>query len=109
MLSKDWEDALAEYDAVTSDVISSNNSTFGTNLERWFEALDETPVLARVVRNLETRLNFQEWYESGAETLGNMVGSGELRWPRGERTALRCNLRFFEGLWRASQGSTSST
>ena len=82
MADGDLDDVLAEYDAATTDVMSANSSTFETNLERWFELIDETPALARLARTLESKVDFQRWHSQGTSSMSSMVGSAELRWPR---------------------------
>lgn len=79
MADNDFDDVLAEYQAATTDVMSANSSTFETNLERWFELVDETPLLARLVRELEAQVDFQRWLDEGINTMGGMVGSADLR------------------------------
>ena len=91
----DLDKFFSEYDDVTSDVANSTSATFETNLDRWFEFLDEIPLVTRVTSDLQTRLNFDEWYNESEKTVGSWVGSGELRWPKGKENRLSAQLSLF--------------
>jgi hypothetical protein len=51
---------LSEYDDATNDALNSKSATIETNLERWFEILDETPAIALIVNQLENRVDFRQ-------------------------------------------------
>jgi hypothetical protein len=89
---------LESYDDVTADVVSSNSSTFSTNLDRWFEVLDESPITAQVVQGLERSVDFQGWYEAAESSMSSMVGSAALRWPKGRENRIAMQLSLFRAI-----------
>jgi hypothetical protein len=87
------EQLFGEYDDVTSDVRGATSATFESNLERWFEWLESVPLIAKMVRDLESLVDFPAWRKAGEATMGSFVGSGQLRWPKGpQRLAMQVAL-----------------
>ena len=98
MTAKELDQTLDIYDDVTSDVRVSNSSTFETNLERWFEIVDETPILDRVARELEARVNFPVWYKQSSIPMSSFAGSGNLRWPSGSENRIGMQIALFRAI-----------
>lgn len=81
--------ALRRYDDATADVRRSNSSTARTNLNRWFEVVDESEALSRVATDLEAIADIDVWL--GTMETRARGGSG-VDWPRGERPRLGIQL-----------------
>lgn len=94
-----FDDDLAEYDALTTDVAMSTYDTFRPNFQRWFDLLEETPSFAMVVAHLERDLNFKEWWDRTSER--DEYGNTVLTWPKGTDGRLGMQLKtyraFLEG------------
>jgi hypothetical protein len=97
---------IDEFDRISSDVKNANNATFGTNLGRWFELLDEDQFASRTIRNLTINTDFDTWYAERIATMGGMVGSANLSWPSGKRNLLAMQLALFRAF---KDGKTDPT
>lgn len=87
------EQLFGEYDDMTSDVRAATSATFESNLERWFEWLESVSVIAKMIRDLESLVDFPAWRKVGEATMGSFIGSGQLRWPKGpQRLAMQVAL-----------------
>jgi hypothetical protein len=104
MKREEVERTLSNYDDATADVTRSTSSTFDTNLEQWFEVLEEIPAIAKIVRDLEQRIDFAAWYEKAKATEGSMAGSGELKWPAGRENRLATQLSLFRSFCGHREG-----
>jgi hypothetical protein len=81
---------LGDYDHVTADILNSKSATFETNLDRWFEHLSESLTVDRIVRDLESTVDFEKWRKEREATAGSFVGGGRLAWPTGtQRIAMQ--------------------
>lgn len=87
---------LNEYDDATSDVVTSRAATIDTNLERWFEVLEDDPVVLKIIQELERRVDFQNWYEK--ETARNTGMGGDLRWPSGRENRIAMQILAFRAM-----------
>lgn len=91
----DLDNFFSEFDELTQYVIASRHQFFEDNLKRWFEALDETSVIAEVVTSLEYTIDIQQFLKNAANTKGSMVGSGVLNWPAQREKRLGTQLLLF--------------
>src|SRR3984893_659359 len=62
---------IDEFDSITFDVMNANNTTFDTNIARWFELLDEDQFAFKTIRCLDINTDFDRW---DAERQATMVG-----------------------------------
>lgn len=93
-----YEHFLIQYDNATNDILNSKSATIETNLERWFEMLDESHAIAKIVHDLERRGDFKDWYKK--ETARNTGMGGDLHWPSGRETRLAMQLLVFRAMRR---------
>lgn len=96
----DVREAVDELENYASDIQRSTHHTIQNALRRYVARLDAEP-LATLVSAVLPPVDFAAWYASARETIGSMVGSGELDWPlnTGERVSLQREL-----LRRAASG-----
>jgi hypothetical protein len=90
-----FKSLIDEFDSITSDVMNASNTNFPTNLDRWFEVLDEDQFAFQTIRDLTLNSDFDKWYADRKATVGSMVGSGNLTWPSGKRDRLAMQLALF--------------
>jgi hypothetical protein len=92
---------LFEYEAVNSDLLQSTSATFDSNLERWFELLEERPAISSFIHQIEaTRDEFEGWFAERESTMTSWVGSGELRWPAGRENRVAMQVALFRAFQR---------
>jgi hypothetical protein len=97
-MAGELENFLAEYDDATSDVLGSKSATVDTNLERWFEVLDERLAISKITNDLEHRVDFKDWYAK--EQARNTGVGGDLHWPSGRENRLAMQLLSFRAMRR---------
>src|ERR1700730_2254849 len=97
---------IDEFDSITFDVMNANNTTFDTNIARWFELLDEDQFAFKTIRCLEINTDFDRWYAERQATMVGMFGSANLTWPSGKRNRLAMQLALFRAF---KDGKTSPT
>jgi hypothetical protein len=83
----DFSNFRAVYNELTDAVTSARNQLFKDHLENFSRNIDDTPRAHCVVSDLEKRVDFLIWYGECKETIGSMVRSGTLTWPK-DKTAL---------------------
>src|SRR5258707_15863378 len=93
-----WTEILnfrAIYDELTDEVSRSAHAFLQEHLSNWLSSLDETPGVSAIVVRLGEGLDFERWYADAKETMGSMVGSGTLTWPREREKRLGMKLMLF--------------
>jgi hypothetical protein len=90
----DFSNFRAVYYELTDAVTSSRHQFFRDHLANFFDTIDQTPNAARIVADLESRVDVKKWYEDAKESVGSFVGSGTLDWPkdRTDKLAMRVAL-----------------
>ncbi|MBR1214618.1 hypothetical protein [Bradyrhizobium sp. JYMT SZCCT0180] len=90
----DFSNFRAVYNELTDAVTSARHQFFKDHLANFFDTIDQTPNAARIVADLESRVDLKKWYEEAKESVGSFVGSGTLNWPKGrtEKLAMRVAL-----------------
>jgi hypothetical protein len=90
----DFSNFRAVYNELSDAVTSAKYQFFQDHLENFFRNIDDTLRVHRVVADLESRVDFPTWYAECKETMGSMVGSATLTWPkdRNDRLAMRVAL-----------------
>jgi hypothetical protein len=83
------------YDLLTDEVLRSDASQLPQHLGNWFERLDDTAGIADLISSLEEALDFARWKAEREASIGSMVGSGELIWPKGRERRLGIQLNLF--------------
>lgn len=81
-VSRTFEKFRVRYDELTDEVSRAQNDFIADHLRRWFENLDETPLVNEIIKRLESVDGFEEWFKkcneeerltlpaSGSERLG---------------------------------------
>jgi hypothetical protein len=87
---------LDEYGDATNDVASSSSATIDTNLDRWFDVLNDSPEVSKIIADLESRVNFSDWYEK--EAARNTGMGGDLRWPSGKENRIAMQVLAFRAM-----------
>lgn len=87
-----------DFDDATSDVKKSTQSTFETNLERWFEVLEENLELVAIVDHLESSIDFYSWFDGVSLSSEGMNESGQIRWPSGSSSRLAMQVAFMRAV-----------
>jgi hypothetical protein len=90
----DLSNFRAVYNELSDAVTGAKYQFFQDHLDNFFRNIDDTPRARRVVAELESRVDFPAWYAECKETMGSMVGSATLTWPKDviERLAMRVTL-----------------
>jgi hypothetical protein len=94
----DFSNFRAVYNELTDAVANSKHQFFKDHLENFFDTIDQTPNAARVVSELEARVDFPGWYETCKQSIGSMVGSGELTWPRDKTDKLGVKVAMLRAM-----------
>lgn len=76
----EFDEFEEEYDDLVHSISSSGCQTYEIRLNDWFSFLDSSPISSSRIKKLEASFDFHEWYSKGKESVGGMVGSGELQW-----------------------------
>lgn len=82
----------AVYDDLTDEVARATHQFLPDHLRNWFQTLDTTPQVSRIVQRLQESVDFQQWW------LTNYIAntSGEhLIWPDDPERALGIKLLLF--------------
>lgn len=84
---------LRDFQDYTEDVLRSRYQTFDDAIRRLASTIANSTPLGEVVAQLP-KVDFDEWYKERLETVGGMVGSGDLTWPedRLERLAMQVEM-----------------
>jgi hypothetical protein len=92
-MNRNFINFRAVYDELTDEVLRSSNAFLPDHLQHWFEHLDETPDVARVVAELQKLANADEWL-AGLAAKRNL-GSRDLDFPKGRNESLALRLSIF--------------
>lgn len=77
-----------DYESAADDVSNSDYNMFATNLDRWFEVIEDYPDINSICRRLEDGHDFEEMVERDAKNSGGMIGSEDLVLPKGKEQRL---------------------
>jgi hypothetical protein len=90
----DFSNFNAVYNELCDAVVGARYQFFRDHLANFFDTIDQTPAAKRVVGNLESRVDLKAWYAECKKSIGSMVGSGRLDWPkdRTDKLAMRVAL-----------------
>ncbi|WP_342724192.1 hypothetical protein AAFG07_34720 [Bradyrhizobium sp. B097] len=94
----DFSNFRAIYNELTDAVTSAKYQFFKDHLENFLRNIDDTPRAHRVVSDLEKRVDFPTWYAECKETIGSMVGSGTLTWPKDKTDRLAMHIALLRAL-----------
>ncbi len=94
-MDRNFVNFRAIYDELTDEVSRSAHAFLQEHLSNWLSSLDETPGVSAIVVRLGEGLDFERWYADAKETMGSMVGSGTLTWPREREKRLGMKLMLF--------------
>jgi hypothetical protein len=94
----DFSNFRAVYNELTDAVTSAKYQFFQDHLENFFRNIDDTPRAHRIVSELEARVDFPTWYAKCKETMGSMVGSATLTWPKNKTDRLAMRLALLRAI-----------
>jgi hypothetical protein len=85
-----------EYDAATDDVRWSDYHTQTEALRRWFYVLEQDQSASEIVRNLESSVDIEKWYNETVNMARVRMGVGDpLQWPLPVTERLGTQLSLF--------------
>jgi hypothetical protein len=94
----DFSNFRAVYNELTDAVMSSRYQFFRDHLANFFDSIDQTPNAAHIVSELEGRVDLIPWYEECKKSVGSMVGSGMLDWPKDKTDRLAMKVALLRAL-----------
>lgn len=91
----DFTNFRAVFDELTDDVQRSRHQFFIEHLRNWLDVIDETPDAQIIVERTQRGLDVADFLAKSKQTIGSMVGSGRLEWPRDKEQRLGMKLLVF--------------
>lgn len=89
----DFTNFRAVYDELTDEVMRARYQFVAEHLRNWLTTIDETPEASRIVHELQSGLDVQDFLKRSHATEGSMVGSATLLWPDDRKQRLGMKLR----------------
>lgn len=74
---------LSKFENIINDIKWAEYNTFDRHIKKLNSLLHSAPI-AEISRDLEQRVDLEDWLKAGYETQGSMVGSATLSWPQNE-------------------------
>ncbi len=90
-------DFFDDYDDSSNDVENSTYQTFEGNLQRWLNIIDESAIAGALITSLTNSVELKPWLNKQMPSIGGMVGSGKIEWPKSQREYLAIRVAIFRG------------
>jgi hypothetical protein len=99
MENGDFVNFRAVFDQLTDEVMRARYQFISDHLCNWFRAIDDTPSISVIVKQLESGLNIHDWWTEYAWP--KEMGGGKLKWPEDPEKELGMKLLLFRAFSEA--------
>jgi hypothetical protein len=101
MANGNFANFRAVYEDLTYEVTRARHQFLPDHLRNWFEVIDETPSVHRVVEQLQGGLDLPAWLQQNRATPGLMgLGNASMQWPESRDKRLGMQLLLFRAAAR---------
>jgi len=89
-----FDQIVEDYDDFIDDLLSSSHQTFPDKLKRYLSFIDDCAPINVVLSKELPSVEFESWYGSAKQSVGSMVGSGNLDWPTNKNESIAMHIEL---------------